>query len=267
MIPFLLATTPTPVQQPSTSQAAAVSRPFEPVVATEAPSENMLAMERPVLAKQAPTTNSVDSPQPKQFPYASIQAGVGIPNALSGNFSLLDLLTTDSSLNLNTGFNGELAVGYKFPGLRTDLSIGYSSFSGNTQTLSVPGFGSASVSGIGSVSLFTVMANAYYDFKIHNKNGALSRWSPYIGAGIGWGSLSTPGCAGSESGVNCNAFNGGSAGGFAYQGKIGLSFLATSSGSLFLEGSYLGMTGTTVENVNYNPFGTWRLNLGWRQRL
>ena len=263
MVPFLLATIPTPLQPPSTAQAAAVSQPFEPVVATEAASASMLAMEPTTLAKQAPTPNPADNPQPKQFPYASIQAGVGFPNTLNGNFSLLGLTTTNSALNLNTGFNGELAVGYQFPDLRTDLSLGYSSFSSNTQTLTVPGFGSASVSGTGSVNLFTVMANAYYDFKIHNKNGTLSRWSPYVGAGIGWGSLSTPGCAG----ANCNAFNGGSGGGFAYQGKIGLSYLATNSGSLFLEGGYLGMTGTTVENVNYNSFGTWRLNLGWRQRL
>ena len=110
------------------------------------------------------------------------------------------------------------------------------------------------------------MGNAYYDLKIHHKNSTLSRWTPYVEAGIGWGSLSIPGCAANQ-GVNCNAFNGGSGGGFAYQGKIGLSYLATSLGSLSLEGGCLGMTGTIVENVNCNSFDTLILNLGWRQRL
>lgn len=192
---------------------------------------------------------------------------MGFPNNLTGSFDFLGLRTLNNTLNLNTGFNGELAVGYKFPDIRTDLSVGYSSFASNTQTLTVPGFGSASVPGRGSVNLFTVMANAYYDFKIKKQDGTRSRWSPYIGAGIGWGSLSTPGCASTVGGATCNAFNGGSSGGFAYQGKVGISYRATSSGFVFLEGGYLGLTSTTVENVNYDPLGTWRLNLGWRQRL
>ena len=91
----------------------------------------------------------------------------------------------------------------------------------------------------------------------------LSRWSPYIGAGIGWGNLSTPSCAT----PGCQSFSGGSASTFAYQGKVGISYRATNSGFVFLEGGYLGTTGSTVSTVSYDPFGTWRLNLGWRQRL
>lgn len=206
-----------------------------------------------------PETNS----STLQYPYASIQAGIGMPNKLNGEFDLLGLATIENSLDLDHGFNGEFAIGYKFPDFRADLSIGYSNFSSSNQTITVPGFGSASVSGVGSANLFTLMANGYYDFKIKKKNGELSRWSPYIGGGIGWGSLSTPSCAI----PSCTLFQGGSADVFTYQGKAGLSYRATNNGFAFLEAGYLGTGATTVDNVNYDPFGTWRINIGWRQKL
>lgn len=212
----------------------------------------------------------VADPLPKSYPYASIQAGVGFPGSLSGKFTLVDfpqVPQVKNSLNLNTGFNGELAVGYKFPDFRTDLSVGYSNFGSQTQTLVFTNVNSdtreLSTPGKGSVELFTVMANAYYDFKIKQRDGSLSRWSPYVGAGIGWGNLSVPGCAI----TNCATFTGGSANTFVYQGKVGVSYRATDSGFVFLEGGYLGTTATSVSNVSYDPFGAWRLNLGWRQRF
>jgi hypothetical protein len=85
------------------------------------------------------------------------------------------------------------------------------------------------------------------------------------GAGTGWGNLQTPQC--SINGGNCPLYQGGSASTFAYQGKLGISYRATSSGFIFLEGGYLGTTAATVNNVSYDPLGLWRLNLGWRQRF
>lgn len=248
MIPLLIASAVTlPTPTPNTTSNA---KPAE--ILSQAPS-NSAAAPKPSASESLPTS----------YPYASIQAGVGFPNNLRGNFDFLGLATLQNTLNLNTGFNGEAALGYKFPDFRTDLSIGYSNFGSKTQTITVPNFGSASVSGTGSVSLFTVMANAYYDFKIKKDDGTLSRWSPYVGAGIGWGNLSTPTCAI----TNCTLFSGGSASTFAYQGKVGVSYKATDSGFLYLEGGYLGTTSAQVNTVSYDAFGTWRLNLGWRQKL
>lgn len=207
---------------------------------------------------------------PNSYPYVSIQAGVGFPNDLKGKFSLVNfpqIPPAQNTLDLNTGFNGELAVGYKFPNFRTDLSVGYSTFNSQTQTLVFTNNNNQTLSltnpGKGSVDLFTVMANAYYDFKIKNKDNTLSRWSPYIGAGIGWGNLSTPQCAI----PNCTTFSGGNASTFVYQAKLGLAYRATQSGFVFLEAGYLGTTATTVSNVSYDPLGAVRLNLGWLQRF
>jgi len=258
MIPLILASIPPAIQQPEATSST--------VTTIQNPIKFELAQ-----ATAQPSGTQLQEPLPKRYPYASIQAGIGFPNNLNGTFPLTGLPVAlppvQVNLNLNTGFNGELAVGYKFPDFRTDLSLGYSNFSSVSQTTTVTNVAGAKLSnsqaGQGSVDLLTVMANAYYDFKIKNQNGTLSRWSPYIGAGIGWGNLSTPSCAT----PGCQSFSGGSASTFAYQGKVGISYRATNSGFVFLEGGYLGTTGSTVSTVSYDPFGTWRLNLGWRQRL
>ena len=89
-----------------------------------------------------------------------------------------------------------------------------------------------------------------------------SRWAPYLGGGIGYANLGTPSCSAGD------CYSGGSAGAFAWQAKLGVAYRATERGSVFLEGGYLGATGsTTVDDVTFDGFGAWRLNLGWRQRF
>lgn len=209
---------------------------------------------------------------PLAYGYGSLQAGVGVPGVFSGairNPLLPPPIVAINTLDLDTGFNGELAAGYRGRNFRSDLSVGYSNFANQLQTVKLsspflPGGVSASTPGSGNVSLFTVMANGYYDFKIRDRYGAISRWSPYLGAGIGLGTLNSPGC----SLPNCNLFSSGSDSGFAYQFKAGISYRTNETSRLFLELSYLGITGTSIGNgnsVDYDPFGVFRVNLGWRQ--
>ena len=194
---------------------------------------------------------------PTSFPYASLQLGVGIPNDYEGNFS--GFPGTSTSLDLNTGFNGEVAIGYKFNDIRTDLSVGYGNYGVGQQTFSSAGQ-SATVNGKGSVDIWTVMANVYYDIPIRTSENQRSRWSPYIGAGVGYANVSTPSCAFAD------CFSGGSADAFAWQAKAGLSYRATEQGFVFVEGGYLGTAATSsVDNVGFDNFGAWRINLGWRQ--
>jgi len=262
-MPFLLLASLPPSAQPPA---------FIRITVTPADQQHSLvAQSPPTSAPAGRATTAVSDELPKEYPYASIQAGVGLPNNLTGKLPLLGLPVAlppvQTTLGLNTGFNGELAVGYKFPDFRTDLSVGYSNFASNTQTQTVTNVVGATLSntqsGKGSVDLLTVMANAYYDFKIKNQDNTISRWSPYIGAGIGWGNLSTPSCAT----PGCSSFAGGSASTFAYQGKVGVAYRATNTGFAFLEGGYLGTTSANVSTVSWDPFGTWRINLGWRQKI
>lgn len=193
------------------------------------------------------------------YPYATLQLGVGFPNDLNGHLEERGTNIT-TTLDANTGFYGDVGVGYKIKDFRTDLTFGYSNYGGVRQSLSAPGFGSASRDADGNLQLFTVMLNGYYDIPIRNSNGLRSRWSPYIGGGIGYGSLSFPDCS-----ISTSCYEGGSMGGFAYQGKVGVSYRATERGFAFLEGGYLGMTGSSVNAVDFDNYGGWRVSLGWRQ--
>jgi opacity protein-like surface antigen len=198
---------------------------------------------------------------PRSYPYGSLQLGVGFANDLKGTFQNVDPFDIRTNLNLNPGFNGEAAIGYKFNDFRTDLSVGYGNFGVDRQTFQVDG-DRASVKGNGSVDIWTVMVNAYYDIPIRNSDNSLSRWSPYIGGGIGYANLSTPSCSFND------CFSGGSSSHFAWQAKLGVAYRVTDHGSAFLEGGYLGTVGGyTVDDVRFDNFGTWRVNLGWRQRF
>jgi len=202
------------------------------------------------------------TPGSSAYPYFTLQLGAGFPDDTNGSFREGDFLL-NTSFSADPGFNGEVGIGYRFnETFRSDITVGYGSFGGVQQTLRLPGVASATLDSRSNVEYFTAMLNGYLDIPIRNSDGSRSRWSPYLGAGIGYGNLTVPDCS-----FSAACFAGGSGGGFAYQGKVGLSYRATQQGALFLEGAYTGLTGPTIDGVDFDNFGTWRVNLGWRQRF
>lgn len=237
MLPFLLAMAIEPIPQqaiPSTTQSTT-----SPI---------------------AQTTNTEPSTQPANntHPYASIKLGAGFPWDYNGDFNLLDS-TVNTSLKLDNGFTGELALGYKFNQARAELAVGYGNYGVNRQTFRSNRSGSFSSSSDGALNLTTVMVNGYYDIPIINQDGSRSRWSPYIGAGIGYANINAPSCSGS------GCFSGGSTNGFAYQGNVGISYRVSNQGQAFVETGYLGSTSDSIDDVNFGSFSSWRVFLGWRQ--
>lgn len=202
------------------------------------------------------------TPDSSAYPYFTLQLGAGFPDDTNGSFSEGDF-QLDTRFSVDPGFNGEVGIGYRFnETFRSDITLGYGSFGGVQQTLSLPGVASATLASNSNIEYFTAMVNGYLDIPIRNRDGSRSRWSPYLGAGLGYGNLTVPDCSFSTA-----CFSGGSGGGFAYQGKIGLSYRTTPQGSLFLEGAYTGFSGPTINGVDFDNFGAWRLNVGWRQRF
>lgn len=236
MIPLLLASTLLAESQPS----------------RQAPPERSAAAEiwgSPAQPKSAPERGS------RRYPYASVQAGIGFPGNLNGTIDTGNPGGQfPTTLNLNDGFSGEVALGYKINDFRTDLSVGYGNFAVGSQTLNGAPISTAN----GSVNLWSVMLNGYYDVPLRSSSGELSRWSPYIGGGIGYANIGIP----AYSNECCDA---GNAGAFAYQAKVGLSYRASERGFAFLEGGYLGLNGFQVDPVDYDGIGLWRVSLGWRQ--
>jgi OmpA-OmpF porin, OOP family len=218
-----------------------------------APKAQAAAMVSHTLIAQAPEP-TVNAPSSNRFPYASLQLGVGFPNSYDGSFNLAGS-SVNTSIDLNTGFNGELALGYQFNQARAEIAVGYGNYDSQGQSFG----GGTRIGSNGELQVTTVMLNGYYDIPIYNSDGFKSRWSPYLGAGIGYANINAPACKGT------GCFSGGSTDGFAYQGKVGISYRFAERSFAFLEGGYLGATsGSSIDGVDFDNFGTWRLNVGFR---
>ena len=126
------------------------------------------ALANPANPQAQTSSNNTDSPS---FPYLSLQAGVAFPQTLTGDIDILGFRAAiGNALKLNAGVNAEAALGYKWPTVRTDLSVSYSRFNSLSQTNSVAGFGSISNPGKGNVELSTLMFNAYNEIPNHGAN-------------------------------------------------------------------------------------------------
>ena len=102
----------------------------------------------------------------------------------------------------------------------------------------------------GSVDTYTVMVNGYYDF-IHH-----SRWTPYLGAGIGWAHFSSS-LDEERFGHDVKAVT--TDDDFAYQGLAGVKYSITPKTSLGLE--YAIMSFNNSDGIFYN---TVNLKLAYR---
>jgi hypothetical protein len=234
MIPLLLATETTPQQIPPQTSATLV-------------------------AQAVPPAGVAPLPEPG-YPYLSLQLGAAFPQDYSGDGDVRNIVPFTNTLDLKGGFNGELAVGYKWPNWRTELAVGYSNVPIDSLEFNIQGETFQRTGVDGSGHLTTVMLNGYYDIPIRSSDGVRSRWSPYLGAGIGYANIVMPAC---DFGSGC--FAGGGAGALAYQAKAGVAYRATERGFAFVEGGYLGAAGTTINGVGFEDFGAWRVNVGWRQ--
>ena len=116
-----------------------------------------------VVASIAPSAASAE------HVYAAIRGGLG----LTTDTTRFTLLGGEEIIELQTGFTGSGALGYRFPfGLRAEGELGY---------LSSPLSRAGEVDVRGSIKTYLVMVNAYYDLKIP----ASGPFKPYVGFGLG----------------------------------------------------------------------------------
>lgn len=167
-----------------------------------------------------------------------------------------------TKLDLGGGFSGDVGVGYDFGALRAELTYGYSRASLNAAGAANPiGFGAFgivpftnNVSGI--INKNDVLASLYYDIETN------SRWTPYIGGGIGYTNLSTPSF--SLNGFPTNSVNKGL---FGWQAKVGVSYAMNYNSDIYLEGVYQGAGGYSSENLTFDSFNSWGGKIGFRYRF
>jgi opacity protein-like surface antigen len=223
------------------------------VLSTLATGSVIAGTDRPLLAQ----ANPVDSPEGGW--YGGLGIGYSSPSLSSSTqINILGIpatvntnLTGDSSL----GYNG--FVGYKMKGgFRGEGELFYTNSRITGASASGTGFGlntpSVSVGANGSVSNLAVMLNGYYDF------GTGSKFTPYVGAGIGYGSTNVTSNATVTIAGNTIPVlpNNPSSSGFAYQVKAGVGYALTERNDLYLQYRYLNTGGGVNASLNSFELGT-----------
>lgn len=216
----------------------------------------------PLLAGSARADDSTNTAPTQEATgaYATLGLGAAWPQNVTGNTTVLGI-PVNGSYSLNGGFAGEVGVGYDFGPVRSELTYSYnnanlSSLSGSALGVNL---GSTTVSN-GSVSTNSVLASAYVDIPTN------SRWVPYLGGGLGYTNVGWGAYSATAFGVRLTQTPG-SQGVFGYQAKLGLSYLATKHTDVFVEGTYQGAAGFTIDGIHYDPLNSWGARLGARYRF
>jgi opacity protein-like surface antigen len=156
-------------------------------------------------------------------------------------------------LNQNAGFSVDGGIGYDFGAIRTELTYGYSAPSVDSI---VSRDLSATFSAGGKINKNDILLSAYWDVL------PFSRFTPYIGGGVGYTNLSTPSIS-----TPLGRTSGDNQGLFGYQAKVGVTYAASRSTDVFLEGVYQGATSFDGSDVNYGSTNNWGAKLGARFRF
>ena len=159
-----------------------------------------------------------------------------------------------TTINYNGGFSVDGGIGYDFGALRAELTYGYSAPSIDSVVLRNLGGGTFDAGG--KINKNDIMASVYWDVL------PFSRFTPYIGGGIGYTNLSTPN-------INISGFNLGGAnkGLFGYQAKVGLSYALAYNWDVYAEGTYSGTGGFSSDLADYGSYNDFGAKLGFRYRF
>ena len=191
----------------------------------------------------------------------------GVPYSYTGN----------GTTSLGGGVAVDAGIGYDFGNsIRGEVTyvlgsyaLGDTSWSGNIRAVGLNFPFNGNVSAAGNVSTNSVMFSGYYDFK------SKSKFTPYVGAGIGYTAVSIPSMpasltvnvGGTRQTVNNATINGGSGSAFGYQAKIGVSYAVSKPADVFAEAIYQGNTGVTINDTSFGALNAFSARAGVRYRF
>jgi len=180
--------------------------------------------------------------------------------------------TANGTVNLGGGIAAEGGLGYDFGNnFRAELTYVFNTFAiGDltaTGNVAVAGANlpiSGTLSPSGNLSTNSVFVSGYYDIPTKSK------FTPYVGAGLGFTSVNYPSMPATIRGVgfsDSTTIEGGSDSSFGYMAKLGVSYAAAKSTDIYVEGIYQGSTGVTLNEVKYDPLNTFSARAGLRFRF
>ncbi len=186
---------------------------------------------------------------------------------LSGGWTRIDeqdsnfggaLVNTD----LDDGWNTSLHLGYDFAlaqgvGLRPEIELGY-----KTNDIDSHSIGGVNTAGAdGRSEAYVAMANFYYDFENS------SRFTPYVGAGIGAARVNLDGYSSTTTGPMIDD----SDTVFAYQGIAGVDFALDEQWSIFSDYKYFTANDpevtTSAGNTTDVDFDTHNVQVGLKMKF
>lgn len=225
---------------------------------------NRLVLASAIALGAATPSLAEEAPSPKKGFYATVGLGAARTGDVGVTDSDLDAAfgaAVKGEIKVDTGFSGDLGVGYDFGKFRTELT--YVRTTGSLDSVKgTSGANSGTISATSDVSTDSLFVSGYFDFA--NK----SKWTPYVGAGIGYTKLKA------DPNVVSVTFGGTTYTGtltergnedlFGYQAKVGVSYAATPALSVYVEGTYQGTEGFTNASTKYEGLDTFGGKIGVR---
>ena len=185
--------------------------------------------------------------------YLTVGAGASTPSDQGWRTSDLDF-DADGDFQFGGGFAADAGVGYDFGAVRTELTYSYNRASINDLSVSAGDY-DFDISSSGVLNKSDVFGSVYLDVPF-------GRWVPYIGGGVGYTNLSTPGFT-----LGDYRFQSKSRGLFGWQGKAGIAYAVNYNWDVYAEGVYQGASGFYEGDIHYNSFNNWGGKLGFRYRF
>ncbi len=202
---------------------------------------------------------SSTSPTPEKGFYATLGVGGAWPQNVTGDTTALGV-GVSGSYGLNGGFSGEVGAGYDFGAVRGELTYTYTGATLNSLTLKALGASGSAAINNGNVSTNSVLVSAYVDIPTKSK------LTPYLGGGLGYTNVSWGAYSASAFGATLTQQSG-NQGVLGYQAKLGVSYQVRAKADVFVEGTYQGSSGFSVDRVNYDSLSAFGARVGARYRF
>ena len=194
--------------------------------------------------------------------YGTIGIGGSWPNNITGNVNRRNRPNRNVELETDGGFSLDAGVGYDFGAIRTELTyvynrVGVDDITRNNNWKSTRTNG-GNQNGI--------MASAYWDINTG------SRWTPYIGGGIGWINQSmgnnTLERVGGNGNINRIKTGSGSDDLFGWQAKAGVAYGLNWNTDIYGEVVYQGAESFRAGRTSYDAIdNSWGFKIGARYRF